>query len=235
MTQKTIPINPPKETRVELHLGLPNFGGMLHAPFVRSLLACQQNGAPRFNNITFIDGDSLVNRARNSCAEQFLNGPHTHLVFIDTDIEFIPEDVDKIAAHLRRGVSIVSGLYPKKQDVLEWVCNGIEGEKPDEHGLTKIRYAGTGFLAIAREVFIDLMAGPCRDRWSWSDNGQGERRRIYDFFPVGNFEYPDGNRRFLSEDWYFCELAAQAGHPVYVDESIKTRHIGKKTYGEVAK
>jgi hypothetical protein len=218
--------------KIELHLGLPNFGGMLHAPFVRSLLNCQQNGVPRFANITFIDGDSLVSRARNNCVEQFLAGPHTHLVFIDTDIEFTPEHVDTLVGHLQRGVTIVSGLYPKKQDALEWVVNGIEGEDPDEHGLTKIKYAGTGFLAIAREVFIDMMAGPCRHMWAWSDNGQGARRRIYDFFPVGNYTFPDGNRRYLSEDWFFCELAMASGHTIYCDTSIKTKHIGKKVYQE---
>ena len=208
----------------------------MHAPFVRSLLACQQNGKPRFANITFIDGDSLVSRARNSCAEQFMAGPHSHLVFIDTDIEFTSEHVDKLASHLARGVDIVAGLYPKKQDgEIEWVVNGIDGEEEDEHGLTKIRYAGTGFLAISRNVFVDLMATSCRDRWTWTDGGQGARRRIYDFFPVGVHEFEDGNRRYLSEDWFFCELAAQAGHTVYCDTSIKTRHIGKKTYGEAVK
>lgn len=219
-------------SKIELHLGLPNFGGLLHAPFVRSLLACQQNGKPRFANMTFIDGDSLVNRARNNCVEAFLRGAHTHLVFIDTDIEFTPEDVDKLAEHLKEH-TIVSGLYPKKQDKLEWVINTLEHVDLDslEDPLIEIKYAGTGFLAIAREVFTDIAAGPARDLWYWTDNGMGDRRQQIDYFPVGVKKYPDGNRRFLSEDWFFCDMAREAGHKIMCDTSIRTKHIGKKTYG----
>lgn len=218
---------------IELHLGLPNFGGMLHAPFVRSLLNCQQNGKPRFANMTFIDGDSLVNRARNNCVEAFLAGPHTHLVFIDTDIEFQPEDVDKIAGHLKDGHDIVCGLYPKKQDKLEWVINALESVEIDEleDPLIEIKYAGTGFLAISRHVFHMMAATVCKDLWYWTDGGMGNRRQQFDYFPVGTREYENGNRRFLSEDWFFCELAREAGFKIMCDTSIRTKHVGKKVYG----
>lgn len=207
---------------------------MLYAPFVRSLLACQQEGKPRFQSVAFIDGDSLVNRARNSIVETFLRGPCTHLVFIDTDIEFKPSDVDTLVDRLREGHSIVSGLYPKKQDALEWVINAKEGgfTIDPENPLVEIAYAGTGFLAISRQVFVDMAATSCKDRWFWTDNGQGDRRIQHDFFPVGVYEYEDGKRRFLSEDWYFCELAKAAGHKIMCDTSIRTKHIGKKVYWE---
>lgn len=220
--------------KVELHLGLPNFGGMLHAPFVRSLLNCQQNGKACFANISFIDGDSLINRARNSCVEMFLEGACTHLVFIDTDIEFTVEDVDKLVKHLKDGHHIVSGLYPKKQDKLEWVINAKTDDfkVDDENPLVEINYAGTGFLAISRRVFHDIRVADEHQRWYFTDGGLGRRRQQYDFFPVGVHEFEDGNRRFLSEDWFFCELAKKAGHKVMCDTSIRTNHIGKKSFGE---
>lgn len=222
--------------KIELHLCLPNYGGMIHAPFERSLLACQQNGPPRFSRIIYIDGDSLIGRARNNCAEQFLAGPHTHLVFIDTDIEFAPEDVDKLVTHLQAGHMIVTGMYPKKQDKLEWVLNCCK-ENPDlpktgEDPLMEIKYAGTGFMAIDRAVFMDIMAGSGKNNWYWTDGGQGGRRVQFDFFPTGVCEYPDGDRRYLSEDWYFCELARRMGHKIMCDTSIRTKHIGKKVYHE---
>lgn len=220
--------------KVELHLGLPNFGGMLHAPFVRSLLDCQQNGKPCFANMSFIDGDSLINRARNNIVEMFLNGACTHLIFIDTDIEFTVEHIDKLVAHLKNGHSIVCGLYPKKQDKLEWVINAKTNDfKLDsENPLLEINYAGTGFLAISRQVFYDMQSTSCKDRWYWTDGGLGTRRQQHDFFPVGVHEFEDGNRRFLSEDWFFCQLAKEAGHKIMCDTSIRTNHIGKKFFGE---
>jgi hypothetical protein len=220
--------------KIELFLGLPNFGGLLHAPFVRSLLRCQQSAKPCFSQLSFIDGDSLVSRARNTIVEMFLNGPCTHLVFIDTDIEFLEEDVDKLVKHLKDGHTIVSGLYPKKQDKLEWVVNAKTDDFAisPENPLVEINYAGTGFLAIAREVFYDIRAKAGRNFWFWTDNGQGGRRQQHDYFPVGVYEYADGNRRYLSEDWYFCALAKDSGHKIMCDTSIKTKHIGKKVFGE---
>jgi hypothetical protein len=48
---------------------------------------------------------------------------------------------------------------------------------------------------------------------------------IHHFFPSGLL---DGE--FLSEDYYFCELAALAGIAVYVDTQIRLRHVGKQVY-----
>jgi hypothetical protein len=44
-------------------------------------------------------GDSLVSRARNSLTADFLETDCTHLLFIDSDLIFSPDQVARIASH----------------------------------------------------------------------------------------------------------------------------------------
>ena len=57
--------------------------------------------------------ESLITRARNELARMFLDDEKfTHLMFIDSDIYFEHDSVDRLYSHDK---SIVCGLYPKKE------------------------------------------------------------------------------------------------------------------------
>ena len=43
---------------------------------------------------------------------------------------------------------------------------------------------------------------------------------------MGVYEYQDGHRRYLSEDWYFCQRWLDLGGDVLVDTRIILQHIG---------
>lgn len=172
-------------------------------------------------------GDSLVSRARNVLAAEFLASDSTHLLFVDSDLVFSPEHVARLLSH---DEPIVAGCYPKKQRELSWVCNVFDppGE-PDARGLHSVRYAGTGCLCIAREVFEAMLA-----RWPEiaydPDAGEGESER-WDFFAVGPYQCPDtGRRRYLSEDWWFCQRALDLGYQIHMDTEVVLKHSGSAVY-----
>ena len=71
-------------------------------------------------NYHFLFNESLITRARNYIADEFLRSNHTHLMFIDSDIGFAAKDVLSLAA-LQSDESdydIICGPYPKK--VISW-------------------------------------------------------------------------------------------------------------------
>jgi len=207
-------------------VGLPVYGGY-HPLFIRSLLKLQQS-PPCCLQIADHIGDSLVSRARNRIAARFLQSDCTHLLFLDTDLIFSPEHIARLVSHDR---PFLIGLYPKKQEELAWVCNTRADFPPrdPETGLQRILYGGTGCMLIAREVFESIILKHPELRYD-PDHGEPEQP-LYDFFKVGvHFDEVANTRRYLSEDWYFCEMADKAGYPLYADTHVVLKHCGEAVY-----
>jgi hypothetical protein len=93
-----------------------------------------------------------------------------------------------------------------------------------------VKYAGTGFLCIAREVLERIIKEMPELRYD-PDEGDGEPGSLWDFFRVGVWECPEtGYRRYLSEDWWFCQIARDLGYDVMMDTQIVCKHVGQFVY-----
>jgi hypothetical protein len=146
------------------------------------------------------------------------------LMWIDADIGFDPNDVDRLRSHC---LPIVCGIYPKKgQRAL--ACNLLpETDKVtfgNGGGLLEIAYAATGFLLTRRQVYADveraLRLPTCNQRFN--------RPMVPYFLPL---LLEDGQGLwYLGEDFAFCERARRAGHKVFADTTIRLNHIGKHAY-----
>lgn len=179
------------------------------------------------HQVATVAGDSLVCRARNTLASEFLASKCSHLLFIDCDIEFESWMVARLLAHDK---PLVCGMYPLKQIRPGWVVNQVPGSTIDASGLVKVREAGTGFMLIKREVFAKMAEAHPEIEYHKDDNEKGDFKR-YDFFSVGPFKDPVSNRiRYLSEDYYFCQRYRAMGGDVWLDTGIRAKHIGRATY-----
>lgn len=209
--------------RPRVMIGLPIDNGA-QSHFWQCL--CQLIKDPPFEiQFEFNCGDSLVPRARNELTARFLASDCTHLMFIDSDIMFTVHDVERLLAD---DLDIVAGFYPKKQTRLEYVCNELLSPGPDiQPSVRQMAYMGTGFMLIKRGVF-ETMADRLGDDLRYISDFTG--RLEYDFWSVGVYEYPDGSRRYLSEDWYFCQRALVLGYKVWGDTRVKLHHIGLAVY-----
>jgi hypothetical protein len=97
----------------KLFVATPCYGGQCLGLYTKSILdlqaTCIQYGIEcRFS---FIFNESLITRARNYLVDEFLRSGCTHLLFIDADIQFNPQD---ILALLALDLDIAGGPYPKK-------------------------------------------------------------------------------------------------------------------------
>lgn len=212
---------------IKLFIGLPVYGAM-DPQFAQCLIALHL--IPPCNEFMVCPnlGDSLVSRSRNTITANFLATDATHLLWLDSDLIFGPEHVKRILTH---GVDVVGGFYPKKaQGPIQWVVNAMDGgvESPiSTNGLQEVKYVGTGFMLISRVVFESMIAKHGGEIGFTADE---TGRQEYDFWSVGVKQFPNGTRRYLSEDWFFCQRWRELGGKVWADTKIVCKHVGQAVY-----
>jgi len=82
---------------------------------------CTHHGIPL--QMYFLFNESLITRARNYCCDEFMRSDATHMLFIDSDIGFNPQDVIALLALQiqNEAYDVIGGPYPKK--CISWEKN----------------------------------------------------------------------------------------------------------------
>lgn len=91
----------------------------------------------------FLFNESLIPRARNYCCDEFMRSDATHMMFIDADIGFNPQDVIALLA-LQSDESpydVIGGPYPKKSHHKDNMILTEDGEKTIKE-LVESKYSG---------------------------------------------------------------------------------------------
>jgi hypothetical protein len=199
-------------------IATPLIDGRADREFIQGLI--QSQGL--YQGWACLEGQSHISAARDQLAAQFLATDCDTLVFIDGDIAFTRSDLERL---LGAQGTLVSGLYMRKQKQPQWAFMAEEGLSPDipadASGLLPARAVPAGFLRIQRSVFEDLIrSGLCV-------SFRSSASVLHHFFQSGVV-----NGSFLSEDYMFCHLARQVGHPALIEPRIRLGHVGRKTYSE---
>jgi hypothetical protein len=170
-----------------------------------------------------VRGYAAIDQARSQMATDALADGFDELLWIDADIVFDPDDVERLRAW---ELPVVGGIYPKK-NARALACHLLEGTTKvrfgGRGGLLEVRYAPTGFLLTRRAVYERIADGlpVCNQRF-------GAPTVPY-FLPL---VVPDGDGHwYLGEDFAFCERARHAGFPIMADTTIRLWHVGTYRYG----
>ena len=196
-------------------LATPLHSGAAEREFIIGLL--QSHGL--YAAWTCLEGQANISRARDILAAQVLASDCTALVFIDGDIGFSRQDLQLL---LESPYSITAGLYQRKNASGHWVCvpqPDAAASVAGQPSYRTVQRVGTGFLRIDRAVFQKLIDDKIVVGYPLDNN------QLHQFFPSGVL---DGH--FLSEDYYFCELAARAGFDIHIDTRIRLKHVGRFIY-----
>ena len=84
----------------KLFVATPMYGGMAHGLYVKSCLDLQGTMSKYGvdTKFSFLFNESLITRARNYLVDEFLRTDFTHMLFIDSDIHYNPQDVVALLA-----------------------------------------------------------------------------------------------------------------------------------------
>jgi hypothetical protein len=229
-------------------LATPMYGGMCTGTYTAALMQTPMTFSKAGVQLyyTYMMNESLITRARNSLAYDFLASTATHLMFVDADIGFNPQDIVEM---VKRDVDIICGLYPKKEihwaRVADAVGKGVPADQLKDHTgtfvvnlvgneraevkineLMEIQNGGTGFMLIKREVFealADKVPEYNNDMYLAVDT-ERKPRIIKEYFATSID--PDSNNRLLSEDYHFCKLARQHGFKIHAAPWVQLSHTG---------
>lgn len=226
----------------QLFVAVPAYSNNMCSTFVKSLIDMQrtlhQYGIP--HAIQFIYNESLISRARNTLADLFLQSECTDMLFIDSDIEFEPQD-PILLMHYNR--ELIGANYPLKSISWERIKQAlvknpnIEPAALSKAGATwsahclgakvdlvpfvplEVNELATGFMMIKREVFETLK--PLVPQHDPPETEKTASRPGYDFFTVGVH-----NRRYESEDYSFCRRWRETGGKIWVCPWMSLTHYG---------
>jgi hypothetical protein len=230
---------------MHIFIATPMFGGMCFGRYTLSLLGLQKflisNGVD--SSYEFLFNDCYITMARNRLVHRFMQSKATHLLFIDADIKFNPEDVLSMIAADK---DLICGVYSKKQidwdllknaakndipaEQLKYYTGNLVGNLLDEAATVlninepvEIAHAGTGFMLIKRTVFEKL-----QDKVpSYRSNYIGEEEFHKDYFALS---IDPKNQCYFGEDYHFCQLWRQHGGKIYAAPWVRLSHIGSYEY-----
>lgn len=241
-------MNKDKKETPSIFLATPMYGGNCTGIYAQSVLNLQKSLQEKgwSFELSAVMNDALIQRARNYLVKCFMDSGFTHLLFIDADISFNPQDVIKM---IEEDKDIICGIYTKK--VLHWdriqkAANvvpldflPIVGTEPvfvllDEDNPTvevgnytkEILYGGTGYMLIKKDVFEQLSQITPKYRNNTFQSNVDEY--IHNFFGV---EIDEKTNTLLSEDWFFCDSWKKNGGKIHLAAWATARHSGTFIFG----
>ena len=175
--------------------------------FLKSALLLERVGDTRVG-ITY---SSLVYDARNILAKQALDGGFDRVLWLDSDMDFQPDLMKRLAADMDEGMEYVSGLYFTRKAPIKPTAYSAVGyeqgtdipvavsmEDYPEDAVFEVKATGLGACMMTTDLI----------------------KRVAD-----NFGLPFSPILGFGEDLSFCMRATNLGAKLYCDSRVKLGHV----------
>lgn len=224
-------VNPP-----HVIFNIPSYGG-IKLDFLKGFLSftdfALDNGIAY--DIEFTKGCSAIALARSLLFSQAMVQPNwTHMMWIDDDIGFNPEDIMMLIAHDK---DFICGNYPTKEITKDKkggvtytpLKNGYE-----DKNIKEIKYAPTGFMLLTRKLCEDMISNYSDLTFQFWRSQKLLNYPLIDVF--GTMLYKDPTKPkdelplYLTEDYAFCRRALDIGYKIYLSKKVNLKHIGDHAY-----
>ncbi len=176
----------------------------------------------KYKNAIMFKQATYIHTARNQFVWDAVENQATHLMFIDSDMQFLAKDFDTL---VERDLDIVGGLYVsrfnEKQNIVKKIINkdGFRqmidfNEIPTMSEPFEVDAIGTGFMLIKMDVF-KVLEPPF---FFYTEP------TTFGMKPV---RFPNNE---LGEDITFCVYAKENGFKIWCDPTVEIGHVGRKVY-----
>lgn len=173
-----------------------------------------------------ICGCSVVSRARNLLAKDMLESKCDYLLFIDSDINFEPDDIFRLMAwgtDPKKG--IVAAVPRTRNESKVYIATLDYDENGDltmnGMGLVRAKRVATAFMLVRREVFETLERE--HPEWAYYDSKTDRTLSCM-------FDFQLSEEGYIGEDFLFCDRVRSHGFEVWIDPTITLGHMGVQEY-----
>lgn len=190
---------------------------MVPVPFVAALTALKRIDEVKHSFLA----NSLIYDARNLLAQEAIDTGADRILFIDSDMYFMPDMMERMAADIDDGAEFVCGIFVKRRlPTIPCIYKSIDivYENGDPIGKTDIytdypkdalfEVGGCGFGAVMMDVSM--------------------LKNVQETFGKPFTPYAG----LFGEDLSFCWRAKQLGYKLLCDSRIKVGHVGTFIYSE---
>lgn len=238
-----------------LVVATPCYGGVVTSAYANSLMLLQQACGERgvLFHWLLLGGDALITRARADLAAHFLDrADATHLLFIDADIGFAPEQVFRL---MEFGAEITACAYPSKTidwarvrhvlaagrkkpeaAALRYVFEAEDSERfVAQNGFARVRAAGTGFLMVRRSALERLCISYPDLRYRRTATSADPLAASPNRYALFDCMIEPDTGTYLSEDYAFCRRWTALGGEIWLDLESRLTHVGPMAFqGDLA-
>ena len=197
------------------------FYSQILPPCDESLKELERRGYP----VRRVGGYAAIDQGRNQMVTDALLDGFEETFWIDADVGFPPDAVDRIRSHR---LPIVTGMCAQKgrRAMATHIMPGTKTITFGEGGgMYEVMFAGTGFLHVRREVYLQVLERQqlpiCNERFG---------SPMIPYFHPTLHSYEDGYW-YLAEDYSFAQRARSSGFQIFADTTIRLWHYGNYAYG----
>ena len=184
------------------------------APFAHSLACLKRVGECMIS----FQMSSLIYDSRNSFCKQAISANVDYVLWLDSDMTFPADTLERMVKHMEDGRDIVTGLYfrrrrPFSPVLYKELVGGDEprwtefDKLPAEGELFEVAGCGMGCCMMRKDILVDVAL----NYKTW-------------FTPIEHF----------GEDLAFSLRARELGYKMWCDPTIKLGHIGQVIVNETA-
>ncbi len=229
----------------------PCFGGMVSQGYMLSVIRLMSHAkSAGFDvSLSLLGYDALISRARSTLVATFLDNPAaTHLLFVDADISFEPQQVERL---LRFDKDFTGALYPLKsidwdfipqrcvergetlqQAALSYVGTfSPEAERKQEGDFVTAIYLGGGFQLIRRSALEKMTVAYPETQFKRvhhlpKSGYRDQAPQSPNLFALFDCIIDPETGAYLSEDYSFCLRWQKIGGEIWIDLASKLTHSG---------
>lgn len=196
-------------SQTTLFVATPLHDGNVHCLYMAGALQAMSAFAGRIRFDALVG--SFLPRSRDILTARFLASGASHMLCVDSDIGWTPDDAQRL---LDSGKPFISGIYTKKRKDRE-VPALVMGESD---GLLRCEYVPGGFLLVERRAVVAMQAAT--PELAYESDGQILHALWMPLFRA----------MYDSEDVSFCRRWTDIGGEIWMHPEVILKHAGSQVY-----